>query len=100
MTQTDTFARRLAVWLAVAPLCLFAQVEPVAEWQRQQALARLPELARQAPSTAWRTHLQGLAAPSTPAARQAAVNAVRVALDVTNAVSETPFIHYAVPPMS
>ncbi len=52
MTQTDTFARRLAVWLAVAPLCLFAQVEPVAEWQRQQALARLPELARQAPSTA------------------------------------------------
>ncbi len=41
-----------------------------------------------------------MAAPSTPAARQAAVTAVRVALDVTNAVSETPFIHYAVPPMS
>ena len=100
MTPPDALARRLAVWLAVAPVCLIAQVEPATDWQRQRALARLPELTRQAPSAAWRTHLQGLAAPSTPQARQAAVNAVRVALDVTNAASQTPFIHYTVPPMS
>ena len=97
--KRSTFARSLSALLAVVPLGLRAQVEQLTEWQRQGVLARLPELTANAKSAALRTHLQGLGAPGTPAARQAAVNAARVALDVTNAAIQAPFVHYAVPPM-
>ena len=97
--KRSTFARGLCALLTVAPLGLRAQVEQLTEWQRQGFLARLPELTANAQGAALRTHLQGVGAPGSPAARQAAVNAARVALDVTNAAIQAPFIHYAVPPM-
>ena len=92
-------ARGLCALLTVAPLVLQAQVEQLTDWQRKGFLARLPELAAQARGAALRTHLQRVGAPATPAARQAAVNAARVALDVTNVAVQAPFVHYAVPPM-
>ena len=92
-------ARGLCALLTVTPLVLRAQVEQLTDWQRQGFLTRLPELAAQARGAALRTHLQRVGAPATPAARQAAVNAARVALDVTNVAVQAPFVHYAVPPM-
>ena len=90
----------LCALLTVAPSSLLAQVEQLTEWQRQSFISRLPEVTASAKGAALRTHLQGHAKPATPAARLAAVNAARVALDVTNVTVQAPFIHYAVPPMS
>ena len=90
----------LCALLTVAPSSLLAQVEQLTEWQRQSFISRLPEVTASAKGAALRTHLQWHAKPATPAARLAAVNAARVALDVTNVTVQAPFIHYAVPPMS
>lgn len=93
-------AKALLSVLAAAPLLVSAQIERLTEQERQQVLSRLPALAVQTQNASLKAHLQGLCKPATPVALQSAVNAVRVASDVTNLSSTAMFVHYAVPAMS
>ncbi len=86
--------------LAAAPLLVSAQIERLTEQERQRYLGQLPALVDQTRNASLKTHLQGLSKPATAVALQSAVNAVRVASDVTNLPSTAVFVHYAVPAMS
>ncbi len=87
--------------LSLLPLLAGAQVERLSEASLNDYQSRLPDAIASAKGAALQGHLTALRGQTTPEAKLAVANAVRVAADLAR--QPTPAgqtVHYAVPPMS